>query len=246
MELKVIATGSSGNCYILTAGQDRLIIECGIRWKDIQIALGFKTTGVAGCIVTHEHNDHAKAVKDVLKAGIDCYMTAGTAEAKDATGHRLHRIKPTQTFNVGNFTVYPFSTEHDAADPVGYLISYKPTGEKVLYATDTYYLRYAFKGINYFLIECNYCRSIANTRFTNGEMEKALYDRLMTSHFSLDRVKDFLKACDLSTARHIVLIHMSEDNSDERRMVREINRQTGLPTTAAIGGLRIELTLQPF
>jgi phosphoribosyl 1,2-cyclic phosphodiesterase len=246
MTLDVVATGSSGNCYILTVGKDKLIIDCGIRYKDILAALGFRTKGVAGCLVSHEHNDHSKAIKDVLRAGIDCYMTSGTAEAKDAKGHRLRSITANKVFNVGPFTAYPFKTEHDAVDPVGYLISYRPTGEKLLYATDTFYLRYAFKNVHYMLIECNYCRSIAHTRYVNGEMEKTLYDRLMTSHMSLDRCKEFLSASDLTATRHIVLLHMSEDNSDEQRMVREVGRLTNILTTAAYGGLRINLELHPF
>jgi phosphoribosyl 1,2-cyclic phosphodiesterase len=246
MLLDVVATGSSGNCYIITAGNDKLLLDCGIRIKDIKAALGFKTTNVVGCLVTHEHNDHTKALGDVLRAGIDCYMTAGTANAKQAAGHRLHTIEAGQTFDVGPFSVYAFKTEHDAVDPVGFLISYKPTGEKLLYATDTFYLRYTFKGVHYILIECNYCRNIAHTRYINGEVAKALHDRLMTSHFSLDNLKDFLEASDLSDTRHIVLLHMSADNSDERRMVREVKALTNIPTTAAVGGLKLELNLYPF
>jgi phosphoribosyl 1,2-cyclic phosphodiesterase len=173
-------------------------------------------------------------------------MTKATAEAKGAAGHRIHAVTAAKAFTVGQFTVYPFKTEHDAADPVGFLISYKPTGERLLYATDTFYLRYAFKGVHYMLIECNYCHSIARTRFLNGEIAKPLYDRLMTSHFSLDHLKDFLEASDLTATRHIVLVHMSEGNSDERRMVREVHGLTNIPTTAAVAGLRLELELYPF
>jgi len=246
MRLDVIATGSSGNAYILTAGKDKLILDCGVRYKEIQKGLGFNIKSVAGCLVTHEHNDHTKALKDLLRVGIDCYMTPGTRDAKGVTGHRLHTITVAKSFEVGPFTAFPFRTEHDASDPVGYLISYRPTGEKLLYATDTFYLRYAFKGVHYMLIECNYCRGIAHNRYVNGEIAKTLYDRLMTSHFSLDNLKDFLAASDLTVTRHIVLLHLSEDNSDERRMVREVRSLTDIPTTAAVGGLRLNLDLYPF
>jgi len=96
------------------------------------------------------------------------------------------------------------------------------------------------------LIECNYCRGIAHSRYVNGEIAKTLYDRLMTSHFSLDNLKDFLAASDLTVTRHIVLLHLSEDNSDERRMVREVRSLTDIPTTAAVGGLQLNLDLFPF
>lgn len=246
MTLDVVATGSTGNSYVLTAGSEKLLLDCGVRYKDIQATLGFDTSSVAGCLITHEHNDHTKALKEVARAGIECYMTKGTADAKDASGHRIRIIEESRTFDVGQFTVLPFKTEHDAAEPVGYLISYRRTGERLLYATDTYYLRYAFKGVHYMLVECNYCQGIARTRYLNGEIAKTLYDRLMTSHFSLDNLKDFLEASDLTATRRIVLLHLSEDNSDERRMVREIRGLTSIQTIAASGGLRIELNLHPF
>jgi len=190
--------------------------------------------------------DHIRALSDVMRAGIDCYMSTGTAKAKDISGHRVHHVTAAQAFNAGQFTVYPFETEHDAAEPLGYLISYRPTGERLLYATDTFYLRYAFKGVHYMLIECNYCDSIARGRYVKDEMAKALYDRLMTSHFSLEHLKDFLEASDLSSTRQIVLIHLSDDNSDERRMIREVQGLTGIPTIAANRGMRLDLNLCPF
>ena len=246
MTLNVVATGSTGNCYVLIAGSEKLMLDCGIKYKDIQAALGFDTSRVVGCLVTHEHTDHTKALNDIIHAGIDCFMTKGTSDAKNATGHRIHNVTAAQTFEVGQFTVYPFKTEHDAAEPVGYLISYRPTGERILYATDTYYLRYAFRGIHYMLVECNYCQGIARKRFMDGEIAKALYDRLMSSHFSLENLKDFLVASDLTVTRHIVLLHMSEDNSDENRMVREVRGLTNIQTTAAVNGICIELNLYPF
>jgi phosphoribosyl 1,2-cyclic phosphodiesterase len=246
MTLDVIATGSTGNCYIITAGTDKLLLDCGISYKRIQTALGFDTAHVSGCLVTHEHNDHSKAILDLTRAGIYCYMTQGTAETKGVTGHRIRHVTAAQTFTVGQFTVYPFKTEHDAADPVGFLISYKPTGERLLYATDTYYLRYAFKGVHYMMVECNYCNDIVRTRLDSGDIAKARHSRLMSSHFSLDNLKGFLDASDLTATRHIVLVHMSDGNSDERRMVREIHRLTGISTTAAVAGLRIKLELRPF
>jgi len=55
MLLDVIASGSSGNSYIITAGKEKLMLDCGVRYKDIQLALGFRTTSVVGCLITHEH-----------------------------------------------------------------------------------------------------------------------------------------------------------------------------------------------
>ncbi|MDR1692842.1 MAG: MBL fold metallo-hydrolase [Oscillospiraceae bacterium] len=246
MTLDIVATGSGGNCYLLAAGRDTLMLDCGVSYKRIQNALGYDASRVTGCLVTHEHNDHTRALGDLARAGIDCYMTRGTADAKGVSGHRIHPVTAGRAFTAGRFTAYPFQTEHDAAEPVGFLLSYEPTGERLLYATDTFFLRYAFKGVHYFMVECNYCKGIASTRYLNGELAKPLYDRLLASHFSLDHLKDFFRACDLTAARQIILVHLSDGNSDERRMVREIQSVTGVATAAAAAGQRHELTLTPF
>lgn len=230
----------------MTAGSDRLLLDCGARWRDIQTALGFDTRNVAGCLVSHEHGDHTRAIPDAVRAGIDCFMSMGTAAKMREQSHRIRLVAADTVFAVGNFTVYPFETEHDAAEPLGFLVTYRPTREVLLYATDTFYLKSAFKGVHYFLVECNYSRDIAVERFESGDLHRAVYDRLMSSHMSLEHLKEFLAACDLTDTRRILLIHLSSGNADERRMVREIENLTGITTSAANAGTHIELTLQPF
>ena len=70
--MKLICLGSSsrGNCYILQGEQESLIIECGVRIKDIKIALNFSLRKVVGCLVSHEHKDHSLSVNDMLECGI--------------------------------------------------------------------------------------------------------------------------------------------------------------------------------
>ena len=75
MKIEVIASGSSGNCYKVSNEDTTLLIECGIPYKKIQKALNFKTTDIDGVLVSHEHGDHSKACKDLIKSGVDLYMT---------------------------------------------------------------------------------------------------------------------------------------------------------------------------
>jgi phosphoribosyl 1,2-cyclic phosphodiesterase len=245
--LDVVATGSTGNCYVLAAGADRLILDCGVKWQDIQRGLGFTTGALSGCLATHSHNDHVKALRHVLRAGIDCYASRGTWDAVGISGHRKHVVSAGEGFTAGAFSVLPLEAQHDAAEPLAFLIRHDPTDETVLYATDTYYLRDTVKGVHYILIECNYVNEIAEERHADGSLIDSVYNRLMTSHMSLEHLKDFLAASDLTATRHIVLIHMSEGNSDEARMVREVQELTGIETTAAPrGGMRVYLPALPF
>jgi len=246
MILKVIGSSSKGNSYILETPTGSLILDCGVRFKEIQKTLDFDLSSVCGCLVTHEHKDHSRGVKDVMKAGIDTYMTLDTATAINAEGHRMKLATVGGQFIAGDFTVIPFPTEHDCPGAVGYLIQYKFTGEKLLFATDTYYIRHRFQGLNYILVECNYCKDILEANVEAGRIPESLKNRLLESHFSLENVKGFLKANDLSQVKKIVLIHLSDSNSNAAQMISEIHDLTKKDTVIAEPGKIIPLDLYPF
>ena len=176
--------------------------------------------------------DHSKAVDDIMRAGIDCYMSQGTAEALGLSGHRVHIIKARQQFQLGSWTVLPFETQHDAAEPFGFLLA-NQAGEKLLYATDTYYIKYRFHGLTHVAIECNYSLDILRANVEAGLVEPALKTRILKSHFSLENVKRFLQANDLSKVQEIWLLHLSEQNSCEKRFKEEVQKITGKPTYIA-------------
>lgn len=202
------------------------MIECGISFKEIQRSLEFKTSDIAGTLISHEHKDHSKALKDVLRAGIDVYTSQGTIDAEGIKHHRLKPIKALEQFKVGTWTVLPFDLQHDAAEPFGYLLM-NQQGEKLLFASDTYYVRYRFSGLSHIMIECNYALDILDYNIENGIVPEVMKRRLIKSHFSLENVKEFLKANDLSKVQEIHLIHLSNNNADPVRFKREIQEITG-------------------
>ena len=226
IEIIPLASGSQGNCYRIDDGSTPLLLECGIPYKEIQKGLVFTVSEIVGVLVSHEHQDHCKALKDIMKAGIDCYISAGTAEALGLFGHRINIIKARQQFRIGTWTILPFETQHDAAEPLGFLLA-NQYGEKLLYATDTFYIRYRFQGLTHIAVECNYSLDILRANVEAGLVEPAQKNRIIQSHFSLENVKEFLKANDLSRIHEIWLLHLSNDNSDAERFKREIQELTG-------------------
>lgn len=247
MKLKVLGSSSHGNCYILSTSTGSLLLECGLPWKPIQKGLNFDLSNVKGCLVTHSHKDHSKAVPDLLKAGIDVYLSEQTKQAVGASeSHRAIAIEPLKQFKVGDFAIMPFPTEHDCEGSLGYLIQYKPTGEKLLFLTDSYYCKYKFKNLNYIMIECNYIKETLDANIEARLINEAMKPRLLQSHFSLENVKKFLKANDLSQCRKIILLHLSDANSHAERMTREVEQLTGIETVVAEPGIELELELYPY
>ena len=235
MDIRVLASGSAGNCYCVSDGSTSLLLECGISVKQIRRGLGFGLTNVAACLVSHEHQDHAKAVADVLRAGVEVYTSPGTIKALGLEHHRLRPVRAKETFKVGTWTVRAFETQHDAQEPLGFLLHSRASNERLLYATDTYYIRYKFPGLTHIMVECNYAADILEANVKRGSVPEVLKKRLLTSHFSLDNVKEFLKANDLSKVQEIWLLHLSDGNSDEERFKQEVMQLTGKPTYIAGG-----------
>lgn len=233
MDIQCIGSGSSGNCYRISDNQTSLLIECGLRFKTIQKALDFKTTDIKGCLISHQHGDHIKGLKDVLKHGINCYIGELErddliAKSEDYDNFRLKGIEPLQIFKIGTFTILPFDVQHDTSQPLGYLIQ-SDNGEKLLFATDTYYIEYYFTGVTHMLIECNNSIDILHKNAEKSEIAAFVNERVEHSHFSLENLISFLKACDLSRLQEVYLIHLSDSNSDESLFKREIQKVTGRP-----------------
>ena len=226
IKIQTLATGSTGNCYQITDGHSSLLLEAGITFKQIQRALNFKTSNIAGVLVSHEHKDHSKAVKDVADRGLDVYMSTGTKGALGIEHHRIRTLTNKQAIKVGTWTVLPFDLQHDAAEPFGFLIA-NQDDDKLLFATDTYYIKYKFSGLTHLMIECNYSQEILNENVESGRIPEFLMHRVMQSHFSLENLLVFLKANDLSKVQEIHLLHLSDSNSDETLFKQEVQKTTG-------------------
>lgn len=245
MKLKVIGTGSKGNAYLLENEQEALLIECGVSIMEIKKAVDFKVNKISGCIVTHEHNDHAKSIEEVLKSGIPVFATKGTFLGKtiqSAYWRRAYEIKQRDEFEVGRFKVISFPINHDVNEPCGYLI-YHPDCGITLFLTDTYYSNFTFKGLNNIIVEANYDTEIIDEKLGD---KKFLRDRIYKSHMNLDTCMDFLKANDLTAVNNIVLIHLSDSNSHELNFRKKVSEMTGKTVSVASNGMELSFNKTPF
>jgi phosphoribosyl 1,2-cyclic phosphodiesterase len=228
MDILSLASSSAGNCYRISDGKTALLLEAGIPMQKIKQGLNYKLSGIDGCLISHSHTDHCKAVKDLLKAGIDVYATEETLEVIGVLGdHRINVVSVHKQFTINTFVIKAFETQHDCPGSVGYLIYSTTTHEKLVFITDSYYVRYVFSGLTHVMVECNYAADILQANVSNGSLPEAQRARLVKSHFSLEHVKQFLKANDLRKVQEIYLLHLSAGNSDAERFKKEIQAVTG-------------------
>jgi len=152
-------------------------------------------------------------------------MSNGTAEALELSHHRLHIIKAYNQFQVGDWTIMPFETIHDAVEPLGFLMAQGKV--KLLFAIDTEYISHRFSGLTHILIGVNYSMEIVKSRLKSGELNSGLWRRIIKSHMSLETLLDFLRANDLGQVRKIYLLHLSDSNSDAKLFKLKVQEVTG-------------------
>lgn len=225
MEIRVLGSGSSGNAYWVSDGVTPLLVECGLPIRKLREALDFSLSEVAGCLVSHAHMDHAKATHDLMQSGIDVYASPGTFVAlhEFLNHHRAKVLQPNVQTTAGTWTVTPFAAEHDAAEPLGFVLDSTVTGERLVYSGDTCWIRERFAGMTHVLVECNNDWDAVR----DGAAPAPLKSRIVRTHMDLSAVKEFLAANDLSRVREIWLLHLSDDHSDEERFRREVQEATG-------------------
>lgn len=246
MQLIILGSDSSGNSYVLKGQTCSLILECGLPIKEVKKSLNFDLSRVAGALITHSHGDHAKYANQYMSSGINVCSSLETLNTlKCSTTHRMRVMKAQNKYEVGEFVVMPFAIEHDAPEPFGYLIKHPECG-LVLFVTDTCYLKYKFPGLNQIIIECNYSQDIVDKRMNDGDTISLVRNRVITSHMSFETCKEVLRANDLKQVNNIVLIHLSDSNSDSKLFKSEIESLTGKTVNIAESGMVIDFNLQPF
>lgn len=219
MEFKSLASSSHGNAYIVADEQTKILLECGVSHKQLQKLSGFSLSEFKACLVSHEHKDHAKSVADLIGRGMEVYMSYGTAQALETDAATL--VEHMEQFNVGSLDIVPFTTFHDAAEPLGFLIKSRVDGDVLAFATDTVNLRYRFPGLNILAIEANYDKTVLDKC---EKLPEKIRHRITNSHMEIDTLCDYLRSLDLSECREIHLLHLSDTTSREEQFIYKVKK----------------------
>ena len=236
MKLKVIGSSSAGNGYILENDREALLIEAGCRFTEVKEALNYDIRKVVGCLVSHEHKDHFKYVCEVKEAGIPVLGN--------------ERVRPTkvvedkQGYKLGGFRIVPLSVEHDVPC-FAYIIQHDCIG-KLLFVTDTIGFNYRVDGLTQILIEANYCDRMLDENIEAGLIPESLRERIIRSHMEIGTTIDVLHSLNLESVWNIVLIHLSEGNSDMEDFIRRIEAETGRTATVALPGMVMDIKNLPY
>lgn len=219
MKIKVLATGSKGNCYLIEHDGKILVLDAGIPYKDIVRGTGYKPQLISGVIVTHGHTDHSYSANEMEVKGFKVwrpYLEEGKCR---------HKV-------LGAFKVLSFDVEHDGEPCVGYIIM---VGDrKVLYATDFEVIKYRFEaiGITDMLIEVNYTDDMLSE-------DEYKYSHVLVGHAELNTTKAFIQKHESDKLQNVILVHASA-GLDTAFAEEEIRKVTKANVVTAVKGLEIE------
>ncbi len=226
MQITCHHSGSAGNLYQV----GNLLIDPGVPIKEIKKALNFGLSEIQGALVSHSHGDHAHGVKDLLKAGVDCYLSRETAESLKLSGHRTHIIEPGKVFEIGEYRIRAFPLVHDVPN-LGFLVAHGD--DRLVYITDTHYCPWKFHSLTHVMLGVNYDRGILRQNVQAGAVPVETAKRIIYSHMSLQTALEFFQANDMSRVQEIHVLHLSAGNSDAESFKRKIQEVTGRPVYIA-------------
>lgn len=233
-------SSSKGNCYYLELISSqretpyKLLLEVGFDFNYILKNLTqnrIKINEIDGVLVSHEHDDHAHAIRDFIKRGFEVYAPMETFEKYGVFWNDKNLMKEYEWKTLASgIRVLPLPLEHfDKGARVttyGYIISIDNGAFNILFCTDTKYLPQDLSAWQFdmILIEANYLEDTTMYALRDAQENKdygniSRYSRLVDSHMSLENLARTLdgsvnkeaKPFNLSRTQFIGLIHLSSN-----------------------------------
>lgn len=225
LTLTTLASGSSGNCALLSDGETHLLLDAGISCRRICTALAglnIPPESLAGVLITHEHADHISGLATLHKRfRLPVYTSPGTARQLcyriAALEDVVRTCAPGSSFTVGGLDVETFPISHDAAEPMGFAVS---SGDrKAALVTDlgvvTQAVRDGMAGAQLVLVEANHDPDwVRSGRYPYYLQARILGEK---GHLSNEDGGALALSAVDGGARAVVLAHLSRENNTPQR-----------------------------
>ncbi len=228
LEICAIASGSNGNCYYIGNEMSAILIDAGISTKQILLRMaerGLNPAKIRALFITHEHSDHMRGARVLGKRlQVPVFITAKTFDGayKNMRPDYPRFFSCNEKISVDEFTVYPVSKNHDAADPCSFRIEYKDKNIGVF--TDIgeacSNVKSHIELCNALFLESNYDEDM----LWNGGYPYFLKKRVASEvgHLSNDQAFELLDKHTNGELQCVFLSHISRDNNTPELAVKKM------------------------
>lgn len=237
MRFCVLGSGSKGNATYVEAGGTAILIDAGFSGVEIERrlhGLGLRVEALAAILVSHEHGDHIRGVQALARRyQLPVLVSRATRAAAGAVLAKIadwREIAAGRDLDFQGLHIHPFSLSHDAADPLGFVIS--RAGVTLGYCTDTgitsRLMHHRLSGCHGLILECNHDPEMLKTGGYPPPLQQRI--RSQEGHLANAEAAGFLLELIHDGLEHVVLAHISETNNTHDlalATVREHLRQHG-------------------
>lgn len=231
MKIHCIGSSSSGNSYVITSNGHKLIVDLGCNFKEVLKAVNYDLASVAGALCTHRHSDHSDYVPKALEYQIPVY---GNKDVVDKYPY-VHLLTQKYRYSIGKFKVQCLKVPHNA---LCYSFIIKcPSGEKILFATDLSKFNYKVSGCDVIMMEANYDEDIIYEALARGEVVRSQSE----NHLEIKDCLEAVERCVDTNTQLIILLHLSDGYSDEKRFQKMVHEATGKRVGIAHAGQVYEI-----
>ena len=221
IHLCALGSGSSGNALVLSADGESILVDGGFSRKELLRRMeltGIDPEKISAALLTHEHDDHVKGCRvfcDQLDIPLcTTALTARFLRPKNKLPRKVYEFEPGEPFEIGNFRIQPFAVQHDAVNPVGFVIRH--SNVKIGIATDlgdlnTLAIQH-LSNCDALVLESNYDARMLR----DSERALALKRRILGRHGHLDNVVavNALEQLLGENTRCLLLAHLSRECND--------------------------------
>lgn len=234
MEFIVLASGSKGNATYVEIGNEKILIDCGISYKQIndRLAIHGKTIeGVSKVFITHEHSDHVKELVMLAKKhDVQIYMSEGSFNHLNKAikyvidSRQFKTIIPEEMLEFDGYKVLPFMVYHDAYEPLGY--RFIENDKSMVYMTDTGYFPqrkyHLISNAESYIIESNHEVEMLLESDRPWLLKRRILDD--EGHLSNEDSANLILNLAGDRTRVIVLAHLSEECNLETKALETYNK----------------------
>jgi len=230
IEIVSFKNGSSGNSYYVKNEDTKILLECGIKIKEITKKLYLEDKGFIGdcqaCVVTHEHGDHCGSIEEVSRQ-IDTYALASVKNKFNISNY--HEVKELEPFNIGSISLLPIPVNHGETQNTAYIL--KDKDSLILFATDFSLCEYDLSKFTFteLWLECNYVIERLPENYS------VKFTRQINTHMSATNLVTHLERMNLINCKRINLIHLSKFSADKKIMKERLSK-FNIPIEFAKGG----------